>query len=61
MKEVKKVEEVQVNRNIFDHMYDKISELQMQNAMEKEDILKQFDMMSIRQTKIIVDSQAIDV
>ena len=61
MKEVEKDGEVQVNRNIFDHMYDKISELQMQNAMEKEDILKQFDMMSIRQTKIIVDSQAIDV
>lgn len=29
--------------------------------MEKEDILKQFDMMALRQTKIIVDNQAIDV
>jgi len=34
---------------------------QVQSSMEKEDILKQFDMMTIRQTKIIIDSQAIDV
>ena len=29
--------------------------------MEKEDILKQFDMMTIRQSKIMIDAQAIDV
>ena len=34
---------------------------QVQSSMEKEDILKQFDMMALRQTKIIVDNQAIDV
>ena len=29
--------------------------------MDKEDILKQFDMMTLRQTKIIVSNQGIDV
>ena len=29
--------------------------------MDKEDIMKQFDLMQLRQTKIIVENQAIDV
>lgn len=50
-----------VNRNLFDQMYDKINDLQVQSSMEKEDILKLFDMMTMRQTKIIVDNQAINL
>lgn len=42
-------------------MYDKINELQVQSAMEKEEMLKLCDMMMIRQTNIIVDNQAINV
>ena len=50
-----------MNRNLFDQMYDKINELQVQSAMEKEEMLKLCDMMMIRQTNIIVDNQAINV
>ena len=42
-------------------MYDKINELQVQSAMEKEEMLKLCDMMMIRQTNIIVDNQSINV
>ena len=45
-----------VNRNLFDQMYDKINELQVQSAMEKEEMLKLCDMMMVRQTNIIVDN-----
>ena len=50
-----------MNRNLFDQMYDKINELQVQSAMEKEEMLKLCDMMMIRQTNIIVDNQSINV